>query len=401
MASAPTGARAADIGAQDFSLVLEGPLYDAQRAARLMPPGRFGMGRRIALFVAIGWLPLALWALLNRRVFEGAVAEPMLQHFGVHVRFLVAVPLFLLAEPLAEAIGRGAVSYFLTSGLVPETERAAFTGAVERARQLMRSRVALTVIAGIVLTLAVTGTWTPRHPHELQWTLTADRAGLHPSFASWWFLWVSLPLYRLLLLSWLWRVVVLTVLLWRLSRLDLQLVATHTDRCGGLGFIERLPGAFAPVIAGTSIVLAGGWGHDVLYHGTPLASLRLPAALHLVLMLVLFLAPLLVFAPRLAALKRQSVLAYGALVGRHGRLVERRWLRGQAVDDDGLLSAPELGPVADTLTLYQAVSGLRVVPIGKQALLTVVGAAVVPMIPVVAIQIPVKDQLLSVLKMIL
>jgi hypothetical protein len=155
------------------------------------------------------------------------------------------------------------------------------------------------------------------------------------------------------------------------------------------------------VIAGTSIVLAGGWGHDVLYHGTPLASLRLPAALHLFLMLVLFLAPLLVFAPRLAALKRQSVLAYGALVGRHGRLVERRWLRGQAVDDDGLLSAPELGPVADTLTLYQAVSGLRVVPIGKQALLTVVGAAVVPMIPVVAIQIPVKDQLLSVLKMIL
>jgi hypothetical protein len=188
------------------------------------------------------------------------------------------------------------------------------------------------------------------------------------------------PLYQLLLLTWLWRAVVLTVLLWRISRLDLQLVATHPDRCGGLGFLERLPGAFAPVIAGTSVVLAARWGHDVLYHGTPIASLRVPAAVYLMLVLVLFLAPLLVFAPRLAAFKRQSVLAYGALVGRHGRLVERRWLRGQPVDDEGLLSAPEVGPVADTIALYQAVSGLRAVPIGKQALITVAGAAMVPMI---------------------
>jgi hypothetical protein len=384
----------------DFALVHDSALHRAQETAGLVPAKRFGVGRRIALFIAVGWLPLALWALLNRRVFEGAVAEPLLQHFGVHVRFLLAVPLFLLAEPLAEAIGGRAVSYFLTSGLVPETERAAFASVVQRSRQLLRSRVALGVIAAFVVILAVQGTLNPRHPHELQWALTADRAGIHPSFASWWFLWVSLPLYQLLLLTWLWRVVVLTVVLWRISRLDLQLVPTHPDRFGGLGFLERLPAAFATVIAGTSVVLAGRWGHDVLYHGTSIASLYMPGAIYLAVVLLIFLAPLLVFVPRLAALKRQSLLAYGALVGRHGRLVERRWLRGEAVDDEGLLSAPELGPVADTLTLYQAVSGVRVVPIGKQALLTVAGAAILPMVPVAAIQVPLKDQLLTLLKIL-
>jgi len=178
--------------APEFALVQDSTLHRAQRAAHLVPAERFGVGRRIALFIALGWLPLALWAVLNRRIFEGAVAEPMLQHFGVHVRFLLAVPLFLLAEPLAEAIGRRAVSYFLASGLVPERERATFTSAVERSRQLLRSPVALAVIAAIVLALAIQGTWNPRHTHELQWALTAE-AGFRLSFASWWFLWVSPP----------------------------------------------------------------------------------------------------------------------------------------------------------------------------------------------------------------
>ena len=69
--------------------------------------------------------------------------------------------------------------------------------------------------------------------------------------------------------------------------------------------------------------------------------------------------------------------------------------------DDGLLDAPELGPVADTLTLYQAIENLRPAPIGKQSVVTVVGAAVIPMLPVIAIQIPIKDQLLNVIKMLL
>jgi hypothetical protein len=51
----------------------------------------------------------------------------LLQHFGIHVRFLVAVPLLVAAEPFAEAIGRRIVSYFFTSGLVPEQARPAFT----------------------------------------------------------------------------------------------------------------------------------------------------------------------------------------------------------------------------------------------------------------------------------
>jgi len=388
----------ADAAALEFSLVCEDSLHAAQRAARLMPLRGFGLGRRIGILIALTWLPLAVAALLNRQAFAGT--EPLLHHFGVHVRFLVAIPLFIRAEPLAEAVGRRIIAYFLDSGLVGESDRAAFVEIVQSSYRLLRSRWALLGLLGFVAAQAAVSVRDLGHVHEIHgWATSGDGGHLH--FAAWWFLLVSRPIYGVLYFNWLWTLLGTVILLWRVSRLDLQLVPTHPDGCGGLGFLQNVPTAFAPVILASSAVLAGRWGHDVLYHQVPVASLRVPMAIFVVLALVLFLAPLLVFAPNLLALKRRGLLAYGALIGRHGRLVERRWVRGETVADDGLLEAPELGPVADTITLYEAIERLRPAPIGKQSVVTVAAAAIIPMLSVIAIEIPIKAQLLSLVKVLL
>ena len=391
----PTSVEAA---ALDFSLVRDDSLHDAQRAAHLMPPRGFGLLRRIGCLIAVTWLPLAIAAILNRRAFEGT--EPLLQHFGVHVRCLVAIPLFIAAEPFAETMGRRILSYFLSSRLVPDSQRAAFVQVVLSCRRLLRSRWALLGVLAVVAAQTTVSIRDLAHMHEIRgWAVSGEEA--HLGFTASWFLLVSRPIFSVLMFSWVWRLIVIAALLWRISRLDLALVPTHPDGCGGLGFLQKVPTVFAPVILAIAAVLAGQWGHDVLYHGVPVQSLYLQMGIVVALALVLFLSPLLVFVPNLLALKRRSLLAYGALVGRHGRLVEQRWVRGETVADDGLLNAPELGPVADTLTLYDAVEKLRPAPIGKTSIIAVAAAAVIPMLPVVAIQIPIKSQLLSVLKILL
>jgi hypothetical protein len=50
-------------------------------------------------------------------------------------------------------------------------------------------------------------------------------------------------------------VVLLITLFSRLSRFDLQLVPTHPDRAAGLGFLERFPKAFGPVLFAISSVV--------------------------------------------------------------------------------------------------------------------------------------------------
>jgi len=113
---------------------------------------------------------------------------------------------------------------------------------------------------------------------------------------------------------------------------------------------------------------------------------------------VLFTLPLLVFAGPLQRLKRQALLDYGELVGRQGRLVHARWIEGREVGDTALLEAPELGPVADTSALFAAVKSMRPVPIGIASVLPVFLAAGVPIVAVLALQVPVMEYLLKLLR---
>jgi len=117
-----------------------------------------------------------------------------------------------------------------------------------------------------------------------------------------------------------------------------------------------------------------------------------------VLMVVLFVAPLLALAPPLLAARRPARLAYGALLAEHGRRVHHKWIEGEPVRGDPLLGAPELGPVADTIALYGVVEKMRPVPIGAAAVLAVAVPALLPMLPVLAIQVPLKDILAALLK---
>ena len=96
--------------------------------------------------------------------------------------------------------------------------------------------------------------------------------------------------------------------------------------------------------------------------------------------------------------KKRALLDYGALIGRHGRLVRERWVEQKEVGDQEILSAPELGPVADTTSLYEAVTRMRTIPLGKSSVVPLVLAAGLPMIVVLAIQIPVKQILQMLLK---
>ncbi len=376
----------------EFSLVTGDPLHRAQRLIGLIPARGLGTGRRIAIGVGLTWLPLFLWAVWNHLLLPGQAAEPLLRHFGIHARFLVALPLFLLSEGLVDLTLRRLLPQFVLSGLVDESLLPAFRGLLVDAARLRDSRLALAVIVAIVVVSSVSGWDNAEHNHELLWAAPVAGRG----FVAVWFNVVSRPIFLLALLAWLWRLVVVTRLFQRLAGLDLRLAPTHPDRAGGLGFVEKLPAAFAPFFFGVSIVIAGRWGHDALYHGLQVSALRIPAGLLVAVSVLMGVAPLVAF-PKLMAFKRQSRAAVGALLAGYGRLFDKRWLQREHVDDDGMLGAPEIGPVADTVALFDAVSRMRVVPVSRAAVLPLALAAALPVVAVVATQMPVKDALLKVL----
>jgi hypothetical protein len=253
-------------------------------------------------------------------------------------------------------------------------------------------------ILGVTLFSTVAGSYESAHLHDVAWANMKDGNHFSLGFGGWWYLFVVRSLFTLLLVVWLWRLLVCIVLWWRVSRLDLQLVPTHPDRAGGLGFLEDFPAIFSPVVFAISAVIASRWGHDVLYHQAQVASFKVPLAVFVISMLVLFLAPLTFFSRSLRRLKHHSLLDYGALVGQHGRLVRRRWIASENITNAPLLQATELGSVSDTVAMYGVVEDLRIAPIGKRSLLAIGLPALLPMLPLWAIDIPINELLLKLLE---
>jgi hypothetical protein len=72
-----------------------------QRQVGLVPARGLGVVRRAVFFALLTWLPLVVWALYMGRILPGGVDEPLVMHFGVLVRFLLAVPALILGEAMA------------------------------------------------------------------------------------------------------------------------------------------------------------------------------------------------------------------------------------------------------------------------------------------------------------
>src|SRR5436309_5545950 len=83
---------------QDFSLVLGGPLFQLLRRAHLSDDALTMVRRRIIVIALFAWLPLLVLSALQGQFLGGSVAVPFGLDIEAHVRFLVAIPLLIIAE---------------------------------------------------------------------------------------------------------------------------------------------------------------------------------------------------------------------------------------------------------------------------------------------------------------
>lgn len=374
----------------------EAPLRWMQRVG-LVPVGELGLVRRAIFLALLTWLPIAIWAAFTGHFLVPDAGEPLLHHYGVHVRCLVAIPLLVIAEGFVHRSAIHIVPQFLSSGVVPPEKRDQFETVIRGARRLRHSTLPWVLVLGVAIAWSIADQPDPR-ADSMAWALEQDgRLG----FGGWWMLYVARPIFTALLLGWLWRLLLVTICFWRVGKLGLSLVPTHPDRVGGLAFVERLPAAFAPIGLAVSAVIGSHWAHELVRHDATLKSFQVLGAALVVLWTLLLLLPLLALAPVLMKSRKESIRDYSKLVGDQGRLVHRRWIQGEQVGDAPLLDAPEIGPVADAAALYDAVKRMQVAPIGIGSIVAILLPLALTMLAVTLLRVPLKDVLGALLKVLI
>src|SRR5512143_3813596 len=144
---------------QDFSLVLGGPLFQFMRRAHLTDDALTLLRQRILVLALFAWLPLLILSVLEGQALGGRAAVPFLLDVDVHVRFLVALPLLIVAELVVHQRMRVVVRQFLERHLIPERATPRFEAAIASAVRLRNSVVAEVLLLACVYGVGVLIVW--------------------------------------------------------------------------------------------------------------------------------------------------------------------------------------------------------------------------------------------------
>ena len=225
------------------------------------------------------------------------------------------------------------------------------------------------------------------------WRSAMRPDGIGLSLAGLWYQFIAVPILQFFMYRWLWRLFIWTFFLRDLARLNLNLVATHPDRAGGLGFLGGAHVTLAIFAVAFSCVLSAHVAFQVYFEAVPIETFKALFVVYLVLMELICLGPLLLFVPLLARTRRQGLRQYSILADTYNRAFEQKWVTGQVPPDEPLLGSADIQSLADLGNSFGVIREMRIFPFSQQQILQIAVIASLPGLPLIFLVMPVGELL--------
>jgi len=384
--------------APDFSLVLGGPLYQMFRRAHLTGTTLELLRRRVAFFLLACWVPLAVLSLVEAH-FLGGTKLSFFHDILTHVRFLVALPVLIVAEVIVHQRIRPAVKSFVERRVVTTEDLPKFYSAIDSAMRLRNSVVGETALLVFVFTGGIWIWWHQVALGVASWYASPQGGHMNLTLAGYWFAFVSVPVFQFILLRWYLRILIWFWFLLRVSLLKLHLLAAHPDRAGGLGFLGKSSYAFMPLLFAQGALVAGQIAGRIFYEGRSLLSFKLTIIGFVCFFVAAILAPLMLFTPQLARAKREGLAEYGAFASTYVMDFDQKWLRSK-LNDEELLGTGDIQSLADLGNSFAVVREMRAIPFATDDVVRLLIATVAPMVPLLLTIMPFEQLVTQAIKII-
>ena len=183
------------------------------------------------------------------------------------------------------------------------------------------------------------------------------------SLAGNWVRYISIPVFQFLFLNWLWRYLSWIMLLYRISRMKLNLQPTHPDGSGGLGIIMLAQRSFILLFVVFGIVISSGMTARLVEDAGSFDTIRVELTGFIILCIILVLFPLLFFSRKLVDVKTQGKLDLGKAGSNLSKKFEGGWVDPLRVQERIADIAVDPSMHYDYSGLYILLQDMRIIPL--------------------------------------
>jgi hypothetical protein len=379
----------------ELQFEIGGPVYRLMQRLGLVKKDDPCIRRRIVCFLLITWVPLLLLSLIEGRALGPTPRESFLLDFAAYARFFIAIPLLFLAEVIVGPRLRTAGLHFLRANLVRPEDIPAVDAAIMRVRRLREALLPELVIFGIMLFAIPYANIETLSGFNatVTWSTVALKDGSRLTLAGIWYYYVAVPIVVFFFFRWIWRLIIWTLFLRDMSRLNLNLVATHPDRAAGLGFLGNAQISLGIFAFAFSSALSGTVAFQVYFDAVPIDNFKVLYAVFLVLSELFCFGPLLIFTPLLSRTRREGLRKYSILVNTYNRAFEQKWVSGQAPPDEPLLGSSDIQSLADLGNSFGMIRDMKVFPFSNQNIIQIAVIASLPGLPLIFLVMPLGELL--------
>lgn len=343
------------------------------------------------IMAAVTWLPLVILTLINGTATGDSIAVPFYKDFPPNVRFLIATPLLVLIQYIISPRIRIGAVQFVTRGIITEKnvdEYEEIIKKVLRWRDSVYSEIAIALFAYIMAYVSLKA---GALENSSTWYQTISGADRTVTVAGYWYLFISTPIYQFFLYRWIYRYFLWCYFLRKVSKMDLNLMPTHPDGMGGLGFLPFTQRVFGVFIFILSLMFASTYAVSIVYEGASFLDSKFTFIGLLVFLVLLFVFPLVFFAGKLIGSKRSGLLRYGTLAIDYTRDFDKKWIEKVNPENEPMLGTGDIQSLADLGNSFRFIEDMKMFPIDRDTILALLICGIIPMIPLLLYEVPVKD----------
>jgi hypothetical protein len=318
-----------------------------------------------------------------------------IRDIATHVRFLIVMPILLFARSSLNKSFNNMVHFFHETKIVDDTNADEFEKVMARVMKWRNSKIVDFIIIVVVYSafyfqehnlINKSSTYAP-------WHIVNDNI----TVAGWWYLVLSLPILQILLYRWLYTILLWIIFLRKISKIDLHLSALHPDGAGGLGFLQYTQLSFFPVALAFSALTAGVTNNMMIFSGISLVEYKIAIGSILVFVLFLFILPLLLLLPQLAKVKRKYFMQYSLRAWPIARKYEKELNDFYLTEEE----KPDASWHVDLVGSFEKTKEMKIILVDKTLLIAFTVAVILPFLPVLAQQVPLKEIFVSLIGKIL